>query len=246
MILWVRPVRRRGQSPTRFAAPKGVDCRAARSRIAERIRQSRASKRSRPPSRFCYRHRNSGREGEASAPNTAPSAPDTDLPVRVMVAQLISMRTFGIGLFFCVLVGCGGPSLGQLASDLDELAVPDAWHLVATFTNGPGGDIECVPNLDSTTCPQLIRYYVASGSAEDTYAQGEKLLVDSGFTLAPFPGDPCDLSLSGRPTCLMNARAGERRLRLEVFSEPDKVPNVQISERSGPIVALAAWREKQN
>ncbi|MEO8511363.1 MAG: hypothetical protein ABI534_08980 [Chloroflexota bacterium] len=149
-----------------------------------------------------------------------------------------------LAVLCCALVACGSASFEELASDLDLLQVPDEWRLAATLTNGPGGDIECVPNLDSATCPQLTRYYVASGLPEDVYGQGEQMLIDAAFAIEPFPRGPCDLP-GGVATCATYAAAGNQRVLLQVFPSDYDLTHVQIADPDGPIVSISIWREEE-
>ncbi len=149
-----------------------------------------------------------------------------------------------LAMLCCVLVACDGASFEELASDLDLLQVPDEWRFAATLTNGPGGDIECVPNLDSATCPQLTRYYVASGLPEDVYGQGEQMLIDAAFAIEPFPRGPCDLP-GGVATCATYAAAGNQRVLLQVFPSDYDLTHVQIPDPDGPIVSISIWREEE-
>jgi hypothetical protein len=141
-------------------------------------------------------------------------------------------------------MACNYPSFEELNADLDALAIPDGWRLADTLTNGPGGDIECLPPIGSRDCPQVIRYYVATGSAEDVYRQAEAMLVDAGYVLEPLAADPCDLS-PGLPECAASAADDDKRIRLQVFLRDHDFgghEGVQIEDRSGPIVLISAWR----
>jgi hypothetical protein len=160
-------------------------------------------------------------------------------------------RAASVALFLLVLVsvglaGCSSPSFDELSSDLDALAIPDGWRLADTLTNGPGGDIECVPPITSPDCPQVIRYYVATGSPEDVYRQGEEMLVDAGFVVDSPRADPCDLP-AGLPLCYTLAAADGKRIALKVEA-PDHdfgdFGDIRIEDRSGPIVSISAWRAR--
>lgn len=161
-------------------------------------------------------------------------------------------RAASVALFVLVLVsvglaGCASPSFDELSSDLDALAIPDGWRLADTLTNGPGGDIECVPAITSPSCPQVIRYYVATGSPEDVYRQGEEMLLDAGFVVDSPRTDPCGGS-AGSPACYASAAADGKRMALQVFAPDDfrASGDIHIEDRSGPIVSISAWRARED
>jgi hypothetical protein len=152
-------------------------------------------------------------------------------------------------VLLCVgLTACDHPSFEELNADLDALAIPDGWRLADTLTNGPGGDIECLPAIGSRSCPQVIRYYVATGTAEEVYRQGEAMLVDAGFVVDPPHADPCDRS-AGLPECYTPAAANDKHIALQVFSADQEfraVGDIEIGDRSGPIVSISAWRVRRD
>ncbi len=159
----------------------------------------------------------------------------------------LRMATAGpslVVLLSLVLAGCGYPSFDELNAELDKLAVPTSWRLADTLTNGPGGDIECVPPIAGRDCPKVIRYYVATGSSEDAYRQGEQLLTDAGFVLDSRRSEPCDLP-AGLAACETSAVDADKRIRLQVFT-PDHDfgdrGDIRIENRSGPIVSISMWR----
>jgi hypothetical protein len=141
------------------------------------------------------------------------------------------------------LAACANyPSFNELGGDLDKLAIPQSWRLASTLANGPGGDVECVPHMETPDCPQLVRYYVATGSPEEAYQQGERTLLNAGFALDALPGGPCSLR-PGRAVCTTDATAGDQRVWLRAFPADYDFTEIDIEDRSGPIVVISMWRE---
>ena len=141
------------------------------------------------------------------------------------------------------LVACGGASFDELGADLDGLQVPDDWRLEETLTNGPGGDIECVPGFNGPSCPMLTRYYVSGeDSALDVVTHATEMLTEAEFTMEVPPSDPCD-RMAGGSLCSVHASAGDRRVWVQVWSPDYEFSDVSIEDRSGPIVSVSVWRE---
>jgi hypothetical protein len=132
-----------------------------------------------------------------------------------------------------------------LSSDLDKLSVPDSWRLAGSRTNGPGGDLECVPNYDNPICPGVTRYYVATGSPSEVYEQGAQMVVDAGFTIDSRSFDRCDRDTRGSAgsLCWAQAVADDRRLWVQIWPPDATFSEVEIEDRTGPIVSVAVWRD---
>ena len=150
-----------------------------------------------------------------------------------------------IVLLCVVLAGCGYPSVNDLASELDKLHVPGGWHLTDTVTNGPSGDIECVPQINGPACPMATRYYVVSASPQEAYEEGIEMIVDAGFTVEAAPVAPCerppDASL-----CSSKAFADGRRVWVQVWKPGSAFPGVDVSDYDAPVVSVSLWTQMRN
>ena len=153
---------------------------------------------------------------------------------------------FSVMLICLTLVACGGSSFEELGADLDRIPVPDEWRFAETVTNGPGGDIECVPGFTVPSCPKVTRYYVAGGgSALEVSTHAAEMLTEAEFTMDDPSNDPCDRSLGGS-LCSVHATAGDRRVWVQVWSPDYDFSDVSIEDRSGPIVSVSVWREAKD
>jgi hypothetical protein len=140
-------------------------------------------------------------------------------------------------LVVSVLTACG-PSLHELQSILDEFQPPADWRLAATQTYGPGGDVDCMTGL--LQCPHATRYYVATGTPQAAYAQLEQLAIGAGFIIDRQPVAPCDIP-AGAAACEGKAARSDLAASLSVYADNYEFPNVQIDDRTGPIVAVTVW-----
>jgi hypothetical protein len=168
------------------------------------------------------------------------------MPRKALTAVTLGRLGFAklaLAVMCLALAACGNyPTFDELGADFDALRVPAGWRLADTLTNGPGGDIECVPQLSTPGCPKVIRYYVAQGSPLEVYEQAAEMVVAAGFAIDAAPNRPCD-RWPGTSLCSAHAIANDRRLWVQVWSPDSQFTNVEIEDRSGPIVSVSVWRE---
>lgn len=140
-----------------------------------------------------------------------------------------------LALLMCAaLVGCG-PSRAELAADLDRFTVPADWHHAGTVTRDGIGCVASYP------CPVATSYYVAAGEPAEVYAEAAEMLLEGGFTIEERSQDPCDRP-AGLSICSARAAAGDRQVLLQIWSADRQLDDIDIQDRSGPIVTLAIWK----
>lgn len=157
-------------------------------------------------------------------------------------AAMRSAARWAVVVICLALAACGNsPSFDELNSDLEKLAVPDAWRLAASETVGRGGDVECDPVVGSPFCPKVIRYYVTTGTPREAYEQAAQMVVDAGFVFESTELDPCD-RLPSSSECTAVAVANDRRLAIQVWPPDADLSALKIEDATGPIVSVTVWR----
>ena len=156
--------------------------------------------------------------------------------LRVLAVALGVPVVLYLGAVFA-LVAYFGPSFDELNASLEELHVPSGWRFATTFTNGPGGDLECTPRFNPT-CPMVVHYYVATGTAVSAFDEATKMIANAGFVL---DSTGCGFPPSGAECAALGGRS-ERGVMVQVWGPGrEMVGEVKISTRSGPVVSVAMW-----
>jgi hypothetical protein len=105
---------------------------------------------------------------------------------------------------------------------LDSLALPASWEVVKTLTQ-PSTDV-CV------NCPQVLRYYVATGELTDLLEELKAAVTNAGFASLQIGSPTCELNDNTGLACTVTATKNDIRLLGIVYRPGSDVDSLGLSQ----------------
>jgi hypothetical protein len=128
------------------------------------------------------------------------------------------------------LVGCRDAKLYVAA--LDALPVPAAWTTAKTVTQ---------PSTDfCANCPQVLRYYLATGEPKDLLEAARQAIVQAGFGSIQIGAPDCDVNDNTGLACTVTATKDQIRLQANIYRAGSDVDGLGLSQPGTSTIRITA------